>query len=148
MKSEGTELIFRLSGDRTPEEWRAVDAEVARAVGSLVLHTPAFDVAAALGSLAFGRAHMRAEVAGAFAFSAALAIDSIRHMGEQMALAVAEITRPDGPFAQAMRRAEEGREAFGEWFDSLPEEEREEIRRAYEDAPLCPDVDVSAGGVM
>jgi hypothetical protein len=144
MKSEGTELLFKLKADRTPEEWCTLNEEAARAVGSLVLHAPAFDVAAAVGTLAFDLAHTRVHLA----FSAALAFESIRHMGEQITLAVAEITRPDGYFAQAMRQAEAAREAFGEWFASLPAEEREELRSAYADAPLSADVDVNAGGVM
>ena len=48
---------------------------------------------------------------------------------------------------EAARNAEDVRRAFAEQIASMSEEEREELRRPIEDAPLGP-VDVNAAGVM
>jgi hypothetical protein len=45
------------------------------------------------------------------------------------------------------RQVEQMRRSFAESIAAMPEEEREELRRAIEDAPLLP-VDVDAPGVM
>lgn len=141
MKSEGPELLFKLRGDRTPEEWGEMRDRAGREVAAALANSPAFQASAALGSIAFDLTHMR----GAFAAECAPALKAIADMGRQIGAAFAEITRPDGYLAQVVRQAEEARASFAEWFATLPKEEREEIRRAYADAPPC-EVDVNANG--
>lgn len=161
-------LLFKLKTGQESEEEHG--GEVARAVAALV-HSPAFRAAeaagAAIGSFTLRPSPFVAEAVGAVmrqareqggimraAFASDLpglgqAVESIAHMGRQMAESVAEITRPDGYFAQAVKQAEEARRHFAEYLASLPEEEREELRQLAEEAPLC-EVDVNANdsGVM
>lgn len=146
MKSEGPELLFKLRGDRRPAEWAEMCERAGREVAA-ASSSPAFRASAALGALAFDLTQMRAHAAEAFMLSVAPALESMRLMGEQMAAAFAEITRPDGPLAQSIKLAQETGHACGAWLSSLSEEEREEWRRLAEDAPLC-EVDLNAGGVM
>jgi hypothetical protein len=125
MKSEAAGILFKLKGGPTPEEWRE-SAERAR--DEIIKGMRA--------GLALPPSAELAGVANAF-----------RDMGSQMAAALRELTRPDGYFALAVKQAEEARRELAEWLAALPEEERDELRRLAEDAPLCP-VDVSASNVM
>jgi len=146
MKGEAGELLFKLRPETCEAAGRA-RKEMALALASLA-RSPHLGAAAALGSLAFDLARTYRHVGGSFALDAA-ALESLRRTGEQMRAAVAEIVRPDGHFAQSIKIAQEAGRHFAEWYASLPEEEREEIRRAREDAPPCGvDVNANGAGVM
>lgn len=158
-------LLFKLKAGKEPEEGQS--EEVARAVASLI-HAPAFRAAEAAGAVVGsftlqpspfvaeavaaamhqareqGELMRQAVAANAAAFIPA--VEALGNMAAQATAAVGEFMRPDGYFAQFVRQAEEARAALFEWYRLLPEEEREAIRRAYEDMPL-EEVDVNANSV-
>jgi hypothetical protein len=82
MKSEGAELLFKLRGDRTPEDVRAgveaMQREVGRAAASFARSSYA-GIAEAIGPLAFNLADMRAQAVGAMGDSLSLARAALAH---------------------------------------------------------------------
>lgn len=103
MKSEGPELRFKLRGERTPEDDERMRIEAARAVASLI-HFPAFDVAEAVGALAFDMTHARAQAVGAIGDSLSLARGALAHSFGSFAIA-AETIRARGEEMRAALEA-------------------------------------------
>lgn len=145
----GMGLLFKLAAEMSPEDRESARRGMAEAFMYMLPTTGAgvAEAVAAVVHMAEERGEMiRAAMAQRFAGAAQVA-EAVSSMGRQMAAAVAEIARPDGYFAQVVREAQEAQRLFAEHVASLPEEEREELRRLAEDAPLC-EVDVNATGVM
>jgi hypothetical protein len=127
--SDESRLLFKLNPDETPEEWREsaerMRAELAAALTAAV-------------SLSTGRVWRATDFA-----AAAEAMRALFDVAEQAFTAAEALADPNGYLAQAVRQAEQMRRDFAEYLASLPEEEREELRQAARDAPVCP-VDMNA----
>lgn len=138
MSEEKSELLFKLRGRGLAEEVSKAAAQAGaamrQAIAAMVLTMPVvrFDVQAWFKSFAPPSEQITLAVE---TMRAAFAVHA-EGIG-QCAFAVGEM----------YRQAAEMHRAVGQWAASLPDDERDELRRAIEDAPLCP-VDVNASGVM
>jgi hypothetical protein len=86
-------------------------------------------------------------------FDAAAFVGSFAPQSEQIARAIGALARSvtvnacESFVREVCRQAEEMEYALDQWLADMPAEEREELRRAIKDAPLC-EVDVNAVGEM
>jgi hypothetical protein len=143
-KRPSADLLFTLRAPLSEEDVRAGE-EARRRIAAQVL--------AACVPNAEAIEAMRASWAGAIAFASLARVNVPDLSG--LALAVAHVAEESARMASLMVSAiagvsEQVRESvriFGETVAAMPEDEREELGRAFEDAPL-ESVDVNAEGLM
>lgn len=162
--SDGAGILFKLRPKGEERDERDGTEAALAVLGSLVIEPSPFvaEAVAAMMRQAKEQGEMMRQAFAAGAVVDAATLLESRALSEGYAAAVhagralfgafamaEEFSRLDGFSAQAVKQAGAACRHFAEYLSTLPEEEREELRRAALAAPLCPvDVDASDAGVM